>query len=87
MNEPKKLYKNKSAGKLEGVCAGFAEYFNADVTLIRLLWAIMALVSFGLGVLGYIVCAIIMPDKSQIFNDFNWNNDFNGNNDNNRDNF
>lgn len=44
-----------------GVCAGIGEYFGIDVTVIRLIWAILSVVSFGTGVIAYIVAAIIMP--------------------------
>ncbi|MGL5153001.1 MAG: PspC domain-containing protein [Clostridium sp.] len=63
----KKLYKNSALGKVSGVCQGFAEYFNADVTLVRVAWALLTLVSFGLGFIGYIACMLIMPDKSTLY--------------------
>jgi phage shock protein C len=48
--------------KLAGVCAGFAEYLDWDVTLVRLLWAILTLFSGCFpGVVGYIICWIVMP--------------------------
>lgn len=59
----KKLYKIEHGKKLDGVCGGFAEYFNVDVTLIRLVWAIVTLCTVGTGLLAYLVCAIIMPRK------------------------
>jgi len=34
--------------KIAGVCAGFARYFEVDVTLMRVLWLIVALVT-GVG--------------------------------------
>ena len=71
----KKLYKNKAHGKISGVCAGLAEYFDLDVTIIRVLWLI-AVFACGTGILAYIACALVMPDKSQIENDFNNNNNF-----------
>lgn len=72
MEQPKKLYKNKATGKLEGVCSGIAEYFNADPTLVRLLWVIVSLISCGTGIVGYIIFAIVMPDKSKVYpNDSN----------------
>ena len=71
MDAGKKLYKIKNQGKISGVCAGFAEYFKADVTLVRILWALISVISFGTGVVAYIACALIMPDKSDIFNDPN----------------
>lgn len=67
MSVEKKLYKNSALGKVAGVCQGFAEYFNADVTLIRIVWVLVTLCSFGLGFIGYIACALIMPDKSTLY--------------------
>lgn len=70
MDVGKKLYKIKNEGKISGVCAGVAEYLGADVTLIRLLWALVGL-AFGTGIVAYIICAVVMPDKSDIFNNPN----------------
>jgi phage shock protein C len=47
--------------KLGGVCAGFARYFDADVTLMRILWIAMAIITGGLGFLVYLVAWILMP--------------------------
>ncbi len=58
---PKKLYRSKKDQKIAGVCAGLAEYANMDPTIIRLIWALVAL--SGAGVLAYIVCALIIPEK------------------------
>ena len=62
----KKLYKIDEGKKLDGVCGGFAEYFNVDPTLIRLVWALVTLCTVGVGLIGYLVCAVIMPRKSEI---------------------
>jgi phage shock protein C len=48
-----------------GVCAGLAEYFDIDPTLVRVLWAVISL-GYGIGLLAYIVCAIVFPDKSEV---------------------
>lgn len=56
----KKLYKSKNK-KLAGVCAGIAEYFNVDPTLVRIIWAILIL-AYGTGVAAYIIAAIIMDE-------------------------
>ena len=61
----KKLYKIEEGKKLDGVCGGFAEYFNVDVTLIRLIWALITLCTAGVGLIGYLICAIIMPRKPE----------------------
>ena len=47
--------------KIAAVCAGFARYFDVDVTLMRILWVAMAVVTGGLGVLVYIGAWILMP--------------------------
>jgi phage shock protein C len=46
--------------KIAGVCAGFARYFGVDVTLMRILWVILALFT-GIGFIAYIVAWICMP--------------------------
>lgn len=45
-----------------GVCAGIGEYFGIDATVIRLVWAVLSVASFGTGLLAYIIAAIIMPE-------------------------
>ncbi len=57
----KRLYKSRDK-KISGVCAGIAEYFGIDPTLIRLLWAVVTLFTIGTGILAYIICAFIIPD-------------------------
>ena len=56
----KKLYKSRTDKKIDGVCAGIANYLNLDPTVIRLLWVVLAIAA-GSGILAYIVCMIIMP--------------------------
>ena len=58
----KKLYRSASNRMLAGVCAGVAEYFNIDPTVIRVIWAITSLFAF-VGVVAYIACALIIPEK------------------------
>lgn len=63
----KRLYRTENeAKKLCGVCGGVAEYFEIDPTLVRLGWALLSLFSLGLGFWGYIICAIIVPKKSEL---------------------
>lgn len=51
----------KSEGKLMGVCAGVANYFGLDVTIVRIAFALGALVSFGTAVLAYIIIGVLAP--------------------------
>jgi phage shock protein PspC (stress-responsive transcriptional regulator) len=59
----KKLYKSLTDKKVCGVCGGLAKYLSIDVTLVRLVWAIVTLCTVGTGLLAYIICAVIMPDE------------------------
>ena len=56
----KKLYKSNEK-MIAGVCGGLAEYLNIDPTIVRLIWALVAI--SGAGVLAYLVCALIIPEK------------------------
>jgi phage shock protein PspC (stress-responsive transcriptional regulator) len=64
MAAPKRLFRRSSSGRVGGVCAGLAEYLDADVTLVRLLWILLSIVPGGVigGFLAYLVAWIIMPD-------------------------
>lgn len=62
----KKLYRSENNKMLAGVCGGFADYFNVDVTWIRLAWALVALAG-GSGLIAYIIAAIIIPTESEIY--------------------
>ena len=68
MNEPKKLYR-LDKGMLCGVCGGIAEYFNIDPSLVRLL-AVALCLAGGLSVWVYIIAAIILPKKSDVYPGF-----------------
>jgi phage shock protein C len=48
-------------GQIAGVCAGFADYFDLDVTLMRVIFVILAFATGGFIVIVYIVLAIILP--------------------------
>jgi phage shock protein C len=58
----KKLARSRTDKKIAGVCAGFAEYLDLDVTLVRLLW-IMLIFFGGWGAIAYLVAWIIMPEE------------------------
>ncbi len=56
----KKLCKSNDK-KLCGVCAGIAEYFGLDPAVVRLVYALLVLFT-GIGILPYIIAAIIMDE-------------------------
>ena len=57
----KKLYRNTGNKMIAGVCSGLAEYLNIDPTIVRLIWALIAL--SGAGVIAYLIAALIIPEK------------------------
>ncbi len=64
----KKLYRDESRKVIAGVCAGLADYFGVDVTLVRLLF-VLTLIYHGGGTLAYIVLWIVMPKRMGILNE------------------
>ena len=61
----RKLYRAEEGKMIAGVCAGLAEYFAIDPTLVRLAWVLFCALG-GSGLLAYIICALIIPSKSQV---------------------
>lgn len=62
--EQKRLYRSETNRMICGVCGGIAEYILIDPTIVRLLFALLAL--GGSGFVFYIIAAIIIPTQSQI---------------------
>lgn len=62
MNNTKRLFRNKESKMLGGVAAGLADYFDVDVTLVRVLFvlAVFIPVSFPI-VFAYLVLWAVMP--------------------------
>lgn len=44
---------------------GLSEYFDIDVTVIRLIWAITVCV-YGAGLIVYFICALVFPEKENV---------------------
>lgn len=59
-----RLYKSNNK-MVDGVCAGIAEYFNLDPTLVRLGFVVFTCLG-GSGLLIYIIAAIIMPRNPEL---------------------
>jgi len=57
-----RLYRDEQYKKVGGVCAGLAEYFNVDVSLVRVLFVLAAVLGGG-GVLGYFILWVVVPAK------------------------
>lgn len=58
----KRLVRPRTGRKIAGVCQGFAEYFDLDVALVRIVWVLCSL--FGLaGLIAYIAAWIVVPEE------------------------
>ncbi|MBD0292744.1 MAG: PspC domain-containing protein [Jiangellaceae bacterium] len=62
MATTRKLYRSTADRKLAGVCGGLAQYFDIDVTLIRVLFVALAVFG-GSGVVLYLAMWIIVPNE------------------------
>jgi phage shock protein C len=60
----KKLIRPRAGRKIAGVCAGFAEYLDLDVTVVRLVWLLVGVMT-GVGLLSYPIAWIIMPEEPE----------------------
>ncbi len=62
---PKKLYRSRENAMVAGICAGIAEYFNIDSSLVRLATVILIFPG-GLSIWAYIIAWIIIPQRPLI---------------------
>jgi phage shock protein C len=58
-----RLVRPRANRKIAGVCAGVAEYFDVDVTLVRIVALVLLLTPPGVGLIGYIIGWIVMPEE------------------------
>ncbi len=59
---PAKLRKSRKDKMLLGVCGGIAEYLGWDPTIVRILYVVLGIGSYGIAILIYFILAIVMPD-------------------------
>jgi phage shock protein C len=57
---PKRLMRSSRDKKLGGVCAGLADYFDLDPTIVRVVWLLAVLLG-GTGILAYLILWIVLP--------------------------
>ena len=57
----KRLTRDVNNKKIAGVCAGIANYFDLDPTLVRVIWILLVYVA-GTGVLAYLIAWAVMPE-------------------------
>jgi len=65
---PRRLTRRPAEGKLGGVCAGLAAYFEVDVTLVRVAWIVLSIWPGAvlLGVVAYVAAWILIPASASL---------------------
>jgi phage shock protein C len=58
---PGQLTRSRNNRVIAGVCAGFAEHYHWDVTLVRVLTALFAFFT-GIGAIAYLVAWVVIPE-------------------------
>lgn len=61
--EPRKLHRDPSKAVVGGVCAGLAEYMNVDVTVVRVVAALLVVFTFFAALFAYLLMWAIVPVK------------------------
>jgi phage shock protein C len=56
----KRLMRSSTDKKIGGVCAGLADYFDIDPTIVRVVWLLLFLCA-GTGLLAYVILWIVLP--------------------------
>ena len=63
----KKLYRTRDDKRVCGVCGGLANYFNIDPVIVRLLWAVLTVLTGGfMGVILYVSCVFVIPQEPEV---------------------
>jgi phage shock protein C len=57
----KKLYRSQKDKKIAGVCAGLAEYFDIDPTIVRIIFILLLLPGGFPGLIPYLILWAIVP--------------------------
>lgn len=63
--DSKSLYRSRSDSMLGGVCAGIADYFELDPTVVRLLAVLAAALSGGGAIIAYLIFWVVVPEEPQ----------------------
>lgn len=49
--------------KIAGVCAGLAEYFEFDTSIVRLAWLLATIFTCFSGFIIYLICWAVIPQR------------------------
>jgi phage shock protein C len=57
------LYRSRDDRMLAGVAGGLAELWDADPSLVRIVWALLVVLTGGIALVVYVVMAIVVPEE------------------------
>ncbi|AEU37489.1 PspC domain-containing protein [Granulicella mallensis] len=61
-----RLVRPREGRMIAGVCAGFAQHYGWDVTLVRIVLCLVVLCGAGSPILGYFIAWILMPNLQYV---------------------
>lgn len=61
-----RLYRSREDRMLAGVAGGLAEMWGADPSLVRIVWALLVILTGGIALVVYIVMAIVVPEEEDV---------------------
>jgi phage shock protein C len=64
-NGTKILVRPQKGRMVAGICSGIADYFGLDVTLVRVIMAVVSVITVGVGVLAYLAAWMIIPEEGE----------------------
>lgn len=62
---PRRLTRTRDGRMITGVCSGAAAYFDVDPTVVRILMAVLTVLTSGAGILLYVVATLIIPEEGK----------------------
>jgi len=66
MAKSKYLYRDIDNAKISGVCAGLSDYFDLDITLVRVLWVVLTFFGVGSLLIVYLILALVVEPKNVV---------------------
>jgi len=64
-NGTKMLVRRRKGRMVAGICAGVAGFFGWDVTVVRVVVAVVSVMTGGTGVLAYLVAWALIPVEGE----------------------
>jgi phage shock protein PspC (stress-responsive transcriptional regulator) len=65
VNGTRKLMRTREGRMVAGVCSGIGEYLGVDANVIRLVLALITVITAGSGVLLYLAAWVVVPEEDE----------------------